>query len=376
MHFPKIIFLRPIIAILALPLFFSYAALAQGHAKFAKTRHDFAEIKEETGLASTVFSFENTGTKPIKVLSVKATCGCTTPIWSRDSVMPGSSGFVKVEYNPLGRPGVFAKEILVETDGSPSHISLTIHGKVTPRPKGPEDFYPFEEGSIRMRTNHLTYGSVYDDDTITQSTVLYNQGTKTITFSKSSSKVPNHLKPQLSKMSLAPGDTLTLSVSYVAGSKKDWGFAFDNIYLSTNDVDRPMKRINISADIAERFSAADKAMAPHLSIAKMEIDMGTITDGDMPKAIFEVQNTGKSELIVRKLSAACSCIEAVSSGPLGPSEQGTITLTFNSRGRIGEFEKDAILITNDPNQAVTTLLIKGKVVRAAGGGGEAGGRDE
>lgn len=351
-------------------------SFAQGTAKFEKTRFDFGEIKEETGLASTIFAFQNTGSKPIKLLSVKATCGCTTPIWSRDSVMPGSSGFVKVEYNPMGRPGIFAKEILVETNGSPSHISLTIHGKVTPRPKGPVDFYPFEEGNLRMRTNHLTYGSIYKDDTITQSTILYNQGSKTIQISKSGSKAPSHLKPRLSKTTLAPGDTLTLSVTYIASLKKDWGFAFDNIFLSTNDADRPMKRINISADIAERFSAQDRAQAPNLSLTKTEIDLGNVVEGTMAKAEFEIKNTGKSDLITRKLSAACTCIEAKSSGTIAPGETGTVTLIFNTRGRVGEFEKDAVLITNDPDHPVTTLNIKGMVVREDNGAGEAGGTDK
>lgn len=364
MRYPNSYFSRRNLGLLLWGLLLSFtSAIAQGQAKFVKTRHDFEEIKEENGPTNTLFTFENAGNKPLKIISVKATCGCTTPIWSQDPVAPGSSGFIKVEYNPMGRPGPFAKEIVVETDGSPSHISLAIHGKVTPRPKGPADFYPFEEGAIRMRTNHLTYGTIYEDDTVTQSTVLYNQGTKPITFNKGNSKVPAFLKPKLSKPTLAPGDTLTLAITYIASLKKDWGFAFDNIYLATNDADRPMKRINISADIAERFTAAEKAQAANLTLSKTAIDLGEVTEGAMPVATFEVKNTGKSELVVRKLSAACSCITVQGFEPLAPGESGTVTLTFNSRGRVGEFEKDAVLITNDPQQAVTNLQIKGKVNR-------------
>lgn len=337
--------------------------LAQGQVKFESTRFDFEEVREEKGPVSTVFKFSNVGSKPVKLVSVKATCGCTTPTWSRDSILPGGTGMVKVEYNPMGRPGIFAKEILVETDGSPARISLTIHGKVTPKPKGPEDYYPFEEGNIRMRTNHLTYGRIYENDTITQSTILYNQGSKPIQFSKSGSKVPGHLKPKMSKSTLAPGDTLTLWVTYVAPQKKDWGFVFDNIYLSTNDPNRPMKTINVSADISERFSAAEKAQAPNLTLPKTEVDLGIVTEGAMPAAVFEVKNTGKADLHLRKLSAACSCVAVKGFGTLKPGASGTVTLTFNSRGRVGEFDKDAILITNDPTQTVVVLRIKGTVVR-------------
>lgn len=349
--------------VLVLTLLICLQAQAQGRIKFEKSKHDFAEVKEENGPVSTVFEFVNEGSKPLKLLMVKATCGCTTPVWSRDSVLPGAKGLVKVEYNPMGRPGIFSKEVLVETNGSPQFVTLTIHGKVTPRPRGPVDFYPFEEGAIRFRTNHLTYGSIFVGDTVIQSTILYNQGKKTIQFSKSNSKVPGHLKPRMTKSSLPPGDTLTLTVAYIASLKKDWGFAFDNIYLASNDPDRPMKRINISAEIHERFDPADRATAPNLSLPKTLIDLGDIKEGDMPVAVFEFKNTGKSPLAVRKLSAACTCIEVVSDKVLQPGESGEIKLKFNSRGRIGEFEKDAVLICNDPNQSVTTLQIKGTVVR-------------
>jgi hypothetical protein len=351
------------IAALVVMLVANLPVFGQGRIKFEKTRHDFGEVKEENGLVGIVFEFTNEGSKPLKVLSAKASCGCTTPVFSRDSILAGEKGKIKVEYNPMGRPGIFNKDILVETNGSPEFVTLTIQGKVTPRPKGPIDFYPFEEGAIRFRTNHLTYGSIFVGDTVTQSTILYNQGKKAVQFSKSGSKVPGHLKPKMTKTTLAPGDTLTLWVTYIASLKKDWGFAFDNIYLSTNDPDRPMKRLNISAEIHEKFNPAEKANAPNLSLTKTLIDLGEVKEGDMPIAAFEFKNTGKSPLMVRKLSAACSCIEVTSNKVLQPGESGEIKLRFNSRGRIGEFEKDAELICNDPNQAVTSLQIKGTVVR-------------
>lgn len=337
----------------------------QAQVKFERTRHDFGEIKEEAGKVSTVFAFQNGGGKPVRIVSVKATCGCTTPVWSRDSIPAGESGMVKVEYDPLGRPGPFAKEILVETDGSPSHVSLFIQGKVAPRPKGPEDYYPFDEGSLRMRSNHFTFGTIYHDDTVTLSTVLYNQGKKPLQFNKSASKVPTFLKPRMSKTTLAPGDTLTLWVSYVAPLRKDWGFLFDNIYLATNDEDRPMKRINVSATVAERFTAAHKAAPPRLALAKSSFEFGQITEGEMPTATFAIKNTGKSPLLMRKLSAACSCITVTGFKSLAPGESAEVTLQFNSRGRIGEFDKDAVLITNDPAEPSITLQISGTVVRKA-----------
>lgn len=359
--------MKPIVrwffGLLLFTIFVNEQGFSQAKIKFELTRYDFKEIKEEEGLATTIFKFENVGNKPLLIGSVKASCGCTTPIWSRDSVQPGYFGFIKVEYNPLGRPGVFQKDIIVETNGSPAVQKLTILGKVTPRPKGPEDYYPFEEGALRYRTNHLTYGSIEDDETKIESTVLYNQGKQTIKFSKSGSKIPNHLSPKMSKNELAPGDTLTLWVEYNAAERKEYGFVFDNIFLLTNDQEQQMKRINISADIKEHFSSEEKSNPAKANLSTLSVDFGDIIEGEMPTKIIELKNTGKSPLIIRKFSAACSCITLESCENVQPNESCELKITFNSRGRVGDFEKEATLILNAPSQPEYLLEIKGKVIR-------------
>ena len=42
------------------------------------------------------FNFKNKGNLPLKILSVNASCGCTTPKWSQELVQPGKKGFIKV----------------------------------------------------------------------------------------------------------------------------------------------------------------------------------------------------------------------------------------------------------------------------------------
>ena len=335
---------------------------SQAKISFEKTRHDFGEIKEEEGVVSTIFKFENTGNKALLLESVKATCGCTTPIWSRDSVAPGYFGFIKVEFNPLGRPGILHKEVIVETNGSPAVLKLAIVGKVTPRPKGPKDYYPFESGNILFRTNHLTYGTILDDAVAIESTILYNNGKQTIKFSKSGSKVPPHLNPKMSKSSLAPGDTLTLWVEYHAALRKDYGFTFDDFFLMTNDPGQQMKRINISANIEEHFTSEQKAVAAKAVVPKTSHDFGILMQGQMPTATFTLKNEGKSTLIIRKLSAACSCVTLEGCKDLEPGESCEIEATFNSRGRIGEFEKEIILILNSPSQTEWRFELKGRIM--------------
>ena len=68
--------------------------------------------------------------KSIQILTVKPSCGCTTPDWSKKEVKPGKEGFIVAEYNPKGRPGVFRKSLSVVTSDNKRSV-IFIKGKVS-----------------------------------------------------------------------------------------------------------------------------------------------------------------------------------------------------------------------------------------------------
>ena len=76
-----------------------------------KTSHDFGKINEADGRVTTVFVCKNEGMTPLVLTNVKASCGCTTPKWTREPIAPGEAGEITVTYNPNGRPGRFQKTI-------------------------------------------------------------------------------------------------------------------------------------------------------------------------------------------------------------------------------------------------------------------------
>lgn len=105
--------------------------------KFEKVEHDFGKIKEGT-LATYSFVFTNTGKVPIILSHVQASCGCTTPEWPKEPIMPGAKATVKAAYNSYGRPGQFYKTILVRSNAP--DVTLSIKGDVivnTPEPVSP-----------------------------------------------------------------------------------------------------------------------------------------------------------------------------------------------------------------------------------------------
>ena len=52
----------------------------------AETSHDFGTIKEANGNVSHTFIIKNTGEAPLVLTRVIASCGCTTPDWTKEPI--------------------------------------------------------------------------------------------------------------------------------------------------------------------------------------------------------------------------------------------------------------------------------------------------
>lgn len=71
--------------------------------------------KESAGTVSTEFTF-NTGKAPLIIQRVRASCGCTTPEYTNEPILPRKTGTIKVTYSTTGRPGVFNKDVTIFTN--------------------------------------------------------------------------------------------------------------------------------------------------------------------------------------------------------------------------------------------------------------------
>ena len=101
--------------------------------EFQKTEHNFGTIKEEIGAVTTQFTFKNTGDAPIIIQRVSSSCGCRTPSYTRQAILPGKEGTISAQYSTVRRPGTFNKTIRVYTNIPDTVYVLTIKGNVTPK---------------------------------------------------------------------------------------------------------------------------------------------------------------------------------------------------------------------------------------------------
>jgi len=89
-----------------------------------------SKIKQGTPV-SHEFRFTNKGKVPLVITNVQASCGCTTPDWSKDPVPPGQQGFIKATFN-AGAVGQFDKTVTVTANIENGTALLRIKGEVAP----------------------------------------------------------------------------------------------------------------------------------------------------------------------------------------------------------------------------------------------------
>jgi hypothetical protein len=105
---------------------------------FRSTTFDFGNMGELSGPVYHAFEFENQGTDTVWIISAAAGCHCTTGDFPRQAILPGKKGFIRVSYDPKGRPWPFHSAVEIRLKDKPLTRKLeisgnTIGGKETPR---------------------------------------------------------------------------------------------------------------------------------------------------------------------------------------------------------------------------------------------------
>ena len=103
-----------------------------------ESEYDFGKIPQGKPVTH-VFEFTNTGKTPFALDNVQASCGCTTPVWNKDTIAPGQTAKITVGYNAANE-GTFAKPVTITFNGNETK-QLIIKGDVwkTPVTSAPEN---------------------------------------------------------------------------------------------------------------------------------------------------------------------------------------------------------------------------------------------
>jgi hypothetical protein len=97
--------------------------------QFDTLSHDFGTILEGERVVC-YFDYENHGEGSLVIQSVEASCGCTTPDWSREPLAPGEKESMQIVFDATGRSGAQLKLVTVISNASNPRVQLTLRADV------------------------------------------------------------------------------------------------------------------------------------------------------------------------------------------------------------------------------------------------------
>ena len=74
-----------------------------------------------------LIEFTNTGLKPLNILDIKASCGCTIVSVPKKTIESGEKGFIKISIKPE-EVGVFDKTLILESNTNPPLVVVYLKG--------------------------------------------------------------------------------------------------------------------------------------------------------------------------------------------------------------------------------------------------------
>ena len=356
----KKIFLSTLFLFLAFIQFSNAQGLTNLALGFKEIIYDFGTFKEENGEVNHEFIFENKSNKFIIISDVKASCGCTTPFWTKDTIQPGKSGIIKAVYDPHNRPGPFSKNLTVFAVNSAQPVILVIKGIVSPKPKSPADEYPDKMGALRMYSRYMYFGDVNTEKRITKEFEIYNESNKELSL------VSTHILPymtiSLKPTIIKPNEKGKFVIEYEPSLKNDYGYLVDKVGIRMSDEPEVEKLVFVTGTVKPFFpimSEIEKNEAPKIVFEKESYDFGVIKQGEKPATFFMFSNKGKKDLIIYKTKASCGCTATEpESKLLKPGETSKINVVFDTKDKDGNQEKQINIYCNDPSNPSPTLFIK------------------
>lgn len=293
---------------------------------FDSLSHNFKNIRERGGVVYHIFSFENTGKKPLFIRKVRSGCGCTSHTWTKKPIQPGEKGSIKVEFNPLHRPGLFVNSIIINTNTKENVYTLTIRGNVIWEKPGPFDKYKKNVGGLKLNKDILDLGTFLHTKEKTDSIKIGNP-TSNILLLKVLNR-PKGVNVKFKTDSLKPNTGSMLSIS-IGEEYEKWGNFEDKIKFSVNDTINGC--ISIKGERDEDFSILKDSIYknPKAEFSHREINFGKMRKGRTKSKYLYVKNTGDSPLFIRDIENKYSHIKLkVSNNEVEPGEKIKITIKY------------------------------------------------
>ncbi len=225
---------------------------AQSTFEFEHQMHDFGQIMEGQ-VVSHDFVYTNTGDQPLVISNVRASCGCTTPYWTKEPVLPGKSGRITASYNSKGRPGNFNKTITITANTTPPTFTLQIKGTAMNESNLASGRSPAQlalSPKIDIKEKLYQLGKVGINQTIPIQLEISNSGKSKLAIVNAVAGCKCIKIDTNTKRVYNPGESGKTQLFF---SPRAIGDFKDQITIQTNDITQRRLTLNINATIVEHL---------------------------------------------------------------------------------------------------------------------------
>jgi len=323
--------------------------------RFNETDHNFGVIGEKDGNASVDFTLTNDSKVPVVITKVTASCGCTTPVWTKEPIEKGKTGTISVSYNPVGRIGTFAKTITVYVNQADPYY-LRITGEVVAEQKKivPEETYPEAMGSYLLKSKDLNFGRVAWKEAKTIRLEVFNNSDAPVT--QKVWKLPQFLSVVFNPVVIPAKTAATVDVTLNVQSEDYLGNISGDIMLLINDV---RQSLPYSATVLDNFSqwqTTQKADAGKINVSASRINFGDFSFGT--GRIIKISNSGKSLLNVHNIQSSNPLITVSKTQfSINPGEIAEFKVTADNKKIRSKLSSTLSIITDDPNMPVYEIAV-------------------
>lgn len=111
------------------------------------------------------------------------------------------------------------------------------------------------------------------------------------------------------------------------------------------------------------LSSAMAQKQAEIKFDKMEHNFGTFAESQpVQKCTFTFTNTGDAPLVINQAVASCGyTVPSYTKEPIAPGKKGTISVTYNGKGKFPGHFKKTITVRSNAKTEMTRLYILGNM---------------
>ena len=331
----------------------SLSAQGDGVVVFNETVHDFGEISERGGKVSCEFILTNNTKEPLLIRRATASCGCTTPTWTKEPIEPGKTGTIVAVFDPKNNPGAFNKTVTVYTNENNKTYRLFIKGNVLKGEVDKKAGYTEQMGTLLMKKKSLSFGRIMPDAKSTIHLEFFNDSDSPFTFRFKD--LPPYLTVEANAKSIPARSAGLLKVELDA-AVAGYGTQEGTFAIYSGNIPYELFYKFKIEDNFSKLTKEERENAGKINLSVSELNFDDLKSKDK---VLKFSNSGKTDLHVKMIQSSDPLVTVSSKSlTIKPNEIKEIKVVLDRGKAKAGFTASLTIYSDDPNNSEKIIAIK------------------